>query len=47
MMTIASETGEKSREIAQEQRKADKRKADGLTCSEAEVEAILSEGEST
>jgi hypothetical protein len=46
-MTMTSETGEKRREAAAEKRKAAKRKTDGLTCSEAEVEAILAEGEST
>ena len=47
MTTITAENRKKSREIAREQREAAKRKADGLTCSEAEVEAILSAGEST
>ena len=46
-MTITSENREQRRKVTQEQREAAKRKADGLTCSEDEVEAILSEGEST
>ena len=47
MVAITSEDTEKNREIAREKREAVKRRADGLTCPEAEVEAILSEGEST
>ena len=47
MMILTPETREKARKVAREQREAAKQKAEGLTCSEAEVEAILSEGEST
>ena len=47
MTMIPSDNSEKSPEIAREKRKPAKRKAEGLTCSEAEVEALLSEGEST
>ena len=58
MMTITSETGEKIREIPRKDDMVDewrthagarspKHAVDSLTCSEAQVEAILSEGEST
>ena len=47
MSALTPETGEKIQVIRQKQQKGGKRKNDGLTCSEAEIEAILSEGEST
>lgn len=46
-MTIASDEAEIIRETAPEPRKVGKPKRRELTCSEAEVEALLSEGEFT
>jgi hypothetical protein len=46
MSTVTSEAGERIQVVRQKQQKERKRQNDGLTCSEAEVEAILSEGES-
>jgi hypothetical protein len=46
-MTVnTSEVGQKIQAIKPKRLKDGKRKSDGLTCSEAEVEAIMSEGES-
>jgi len=47
MTTITSENREQRRKVSREQQEAAKRKAEDLTCSEDEVEAFLSEGEST
>ena len=47
MMTLTADKREKSREFTRKTQNAAKRKANRLTCTEAEVEAILSEGEST